>query len=291
MNQKSLNYQLYKVASETYQKSAETLSEAEAQEALRISQRKIHIEKAILSSPEATKISVPTAQIDQAMEALSQRYEDKTEFFTAIESLSLTQEEFYQALSRELHVEAVMDYVGSDSQSVSETDISLFYYMNTEKFNRPEIRTARHILISINDDSTENFREASFKKISAIQQRLQKKPTRFEEQALKHSECPTALQGGLLGDVKRGVLYPELEEVLFNLQAGEISNIAESELGFHVLRCDVIKQAGVAPLAEIADKLKFSLEERNRKQAQRKWLDALLKKVSSESNYEEIAHG
>ena len=67
-----------------------------------------------------------------------------------------------------------------------------------------------------------------------INAKLQKKPYKFAELALKHSECPTALQGGVLGIVPRGKLYPELDAVLFSIKAGEVSEIVESEIGFHL---------------------------------------------------------
>ena len=117
-----------------------------------------------------------------------------------------------------------------------------------EQFRRPETRLARHILITINDTIAENTRSAAGKRINAIQARLAKEPQRFEEQALKHSECPTALDGGKLGDLPRGKLFPELDKALFELKAGEVSGVLESELGFHVLRCDTITEAGVLGL-------------------------------------------
>jgi len=60
---------------------------------------------------------------------------------------------------------------------------------------------------------------------------------KFADLALKHSECPTALQGGVLGIVPRGKLYPELDAVLFSLKVGAVSDIVESEIGFHLLLC------------------------------------------------------
>lgn len=51
------------------------------------------------------------------------------------------------------------------------------------------------------------------------------------------------MEGGLLGNVTPGKLYPELEPVAFALTAGQISPVVESEIGFHILRCDEIHPA------------------------------------------------
>ena len=106
--------------------------------------------------------------------------------------------------------------------------------------------------------------------------RTKRKPKRFAEQAMKHSECPTAMQGGLLGKVPKGQLYPELDAVLFTMKAGEISEIVESPIGFHILYCEAVDQAGPVSFAEAKLKIKTKLEERRRRRCQRMWLNKLL---------------
>ena len=77
--------------------------------------------------------------------------------------------------------------------------------------------------------------------------------------ALKYSECPTALNGGLLGTVHRGKLYPELEPVAFALQPGELSAVATSPMGVHLLRCDNIEPARELSLAEATPSIRRHL--------------------------------
>jgi peptidyl-prolyl cis-trans isomerase SurA len=59
----------------------------------------------------------------------------------------------------------------------------------------------------------------------------------FATMAKKYSEDPgSASQGGDLGFVKRGVFYPEFEAAAFALQPGEISDVIESPVGFHIIQ-------------------------------------------------------
>lgn len=59
----------------------------------------------------------------------------------------------------------------------------------------------------------------------------------FAELAKRYSEDPgSASQGGDLGFVKRGVFYPEFEEAAFRLQQGEISELVESPIGYHIIQ-------------------------------------------------------
>lgn len=94
----------------------------------------------------------------------------------------------------------------------------------------------------------------------------------------------------MLGRVKKGLLYPEIEQVLFELPVGKVSDVVETEVGFHVVRCDEISPAGILPLEDVSEKLHEYLEERNKKQIQREWLDALMHKFQI-TNGGELAHG
>ena len=55
--------------------------------------------------------------------------------------------------------------------------------------------------------------------------------------AKKYSEDPgSAVQGGDLGFVKRGVFYPEFEAAAFTLEANQMSDIVESPVGYHIIQ-------------------------------------------------------
>ncbi len=60
---------------------------------------------------------------------------------------------------------------------------------------------------------------------------------RFSTLAVLYSEDPgSAKKGGELGFYGRGELYPEFEAVAFKLRDGEISEIVETEAGFHIIQ-------------------------------------------------------
>lgn len=59
----------------------------------------------------------------------------------------------------------------------------------------------------------------------------------FATMAKKYSEDPSsAKNGGDLGFVKRGVFYPEFESAAFALQPGELSDVVETPVGFHIIQ-------------------------------------------------------
>lgn len=238
-------------------------------------EREYSVEQRVLSSPEASAIHVTEYEVNQAIAKIHARYTDTTGMVHDMEEHGIDYQDLRNAITRELKVEAVLNHVSSQAADISDLDVQLAYHFHLEQFRRQELRVVRHILLTINPDFPENTREETARRISQIAKRLQQKPHRFEEQAQKHSECPTAMNGGLLGQVPRGQLYPELDDVLFIMQPGEVSDPIESPVGFHILYCEEIKPAGLIPFNEASPLIRKRLEDRAKRQCQRAWLKKL----------------
>jgi peptidyl-prolyl cis-trans isomerase C len=256
------------------------LDSASREQAWQDAQRQYQIEELALASTEAREIEISAAQVDEALTHVRGRYADEAHFIADIAANDLDLSAFRAALQRELQVEAVLEKVAARAVQVSTLDAKIYYHMHAQRFNRPETRTARHILITINPHYPENTREQAFTRIRSVAKRLQHKPQRFAEQAAKHSECPTAMNGGLLGRVGRGKLYPQLDTALFDLKAGHISSIIESELGFHVLYCEAIHPSGTMPYAEAEALIMTQLQQRRQRICQKHWLNEMQQRKS-----------
>ncbi len=265
-------YLVLKTAHSLYGKNPGALETEELRKVERMAARQFDLESRVLSSVEARDVVVPQATLEAALEEVRTRYPDQDAFRDDLAGNGLSIEAYEQSLVRELRVEAVLDKVGSRAAQVSDIDVELYYHYHPEQFRRPELRRARHILVTINEDMAENTATAARERIEAIAQRLAKDPKRFEEQALKHSECPTAMNGGLLGDAKRGQLFPELDKVLFEMEPMQISPILESPVGLHLLRCDEILCERVVPLADVWEKIRDRLFDNRKRVCQNAWL-------------------
>jgi len=269
-------YLALKAAQKLYGKAPAALQADESERVQSMAQRQHQLETRVLAAPEARDAMVPPSTLDAAMQEIRGRYPNEENFANDLAQNGLDEAGFAAALEREMKVEAILEKVGTGAESVSDMDVELYYQYHPEQFRRPETRLARHILVTVNDSIAENTCEAARKRIAEIAARLAKEPQRFEEQALKHSECPTALDGGKLGDLPRGKLFPELDTVLFELQAGEVSGVLESELGFHVLRCDAITEASVLGFAHARQHIRKLLEQKRKRVCQQAWVKQLL---------------
>jgi nitrogen fixation protein NifM len=271
----TLPYLVFRTAHGLFERPPAELTERELRHVRQVAKRQFDIETLVLSAPDASGVVVPDATLASSVKEIRGRYASDEAFHDALTAQDMDEALLTSALLRELKVEAVLERVSSRAARVSDIDVQIFYHMHRERFERTERRQASHILVTINPDMKDNTREAALTRISAVRKRLLKDGKRFAEQALKHSECPTAMNGGLIGDVERGKLFPSLDAALFEMEAGALSEVLESELGFHVLRCDSIRPAGVAPFKEVEPRIRLMMEEKRRKICQQGWMKEL----------------
>ncbi|NVK18801.1 MAG: nitrogen fixation protein NifM [Methylocystaceae bacterium] len=252
-------------------------SELTAQQKKTVSQtakRSLELEYKILASPEAKEVVIPTHSIAKALEEIEGRYENPDDFLKSLLANGLTIESMQTSLRRELWVEAVLDRVSSDIEEIEESEIIAFYQKNQSKFYTEETRFIRHILVTENDDYKENTKQAVAARLEEMKKALEDGGD-FAKLASENSECPTALNGGEVGTVKRGQLYPEIDEIAFSLEEGGIGGPVETEIGFHLVKCEAIAPARQASLFDAKEQIVTYLTEKKRTHAQRVWLHKL----------------
>lgn len=130
--------------------------------------------------------------------------------------------------------------------TVSEQEIKQFYDENVVQFKGTEERRASHILIGFGVSASAEQKATAKEKATGILTALRKKPARFEELAVKESQDPgSATKGGDLGSFGRGAMVKPFEDATFSLKINEISDLVESEFGFHIIKLTEISGKSV----------------------------------------------
>jgi len=268
-------YTLLRASLSLFKKPPADLDDQQLRQAERQAKNEYEIEARVLRSPEAIGVIISDSDVAHAFAEVRERFEDDDRFAAALADNRLSEKTLRDALFRQCKVNTVLEKVAARAPKVNEVEVGIFYHSHPEKFRVPERREARHILISINPDYPENSRENALRRITEIADILRRKPNKFANLALKNSECPTAFNGGELGTVVAGKLYPELDEALFNLKLNEISGVVETEIGFHLIQCTKILHAETLSLKKATPKIKQLMQDRYRRNCQRTWLASL----------------
>lgn len=278
------SYSLLRSALAIFKRTPKDLDDEELEIVNKQARNEHDIESRVLSSQEAQSVVVNDIAVEKAVQQIRERFEDEESFLFVLEQNDLDITSLRESLKRQCKVENVLAIIGAKSATISDIEVGIFYHMHPEKFRSPERRNASHILITINDEYTENQRDKALERINSIAKSLQKTPYKFADLAMLHSECPSALQGGELGTFPQGQLYPEIDEALFGLKKGQISDVIESEVGFHIVKCNSIAHAESISLKKAKPKILKLMQERAQRNCQRAWLASLPSVTSTQTN-------
>ncbi len=144
--------------------------------------------------------------------------------------------------------QAQIEYVVLDIESIAsrvsapEEELRKFYEQNVARYTVAEERRASHILIKAPKDAPAADREKAKAKAEALLAQLRKAPATFADVAKKNSEDPgSAERGGDLDFFARGAMVKPFEDAAYAMKAGEISNVVESDFGYHIIRLDAVR--------------------------------------------------
>lgn len=152
---------------------------------------------------------------------------------------------------------------------VTEKQVQDHFAANASKFGPPEERSASHILIAAPEGDA-NARKQAKARAEGLLAVIRKAPGTFAEVAKRESQDPgSAATGGSLGTFGRGMMVKPFEDAVFSMKQGEISNLVETQFGFHIIRLDGVNSSSPS-LASVRQQVEDDI--RNQ-QAQKQFAD------------------
>ncbi|MBW2476992.1 MAG: SurA N-terminal domain-containing protein [Deltaproteobacteria bacterium] len=144
---------------------------------------------------------------------------------------------------------------------ITEEQQERYYRRNLDKFDIPEQVKASHILIkadqNIDDKTREEKRLFAEKLLADI-----KGGQDFGELARAFSDDKaSAAKGGDLDYFTRNTMVPAFEQAAFNMQPGELSDIIETQFGFHIIKVEGYIEPGIKKLDDVRDEVEKGLRE------------------------------
>lgn len=176
--------------------------------------------------------------------AKKEGFENKAE---VKEQLQYVVDEF---LAREYLTQSVAEKV-----VVAEDDARRYYEKNLDKFAVPEEVQARHILVRVPFGGSDVEKREAKEKATNILEWL-RKGEKFETLAARYSEDPNSKDnGGELGYFPRGKMPKAFDSAAFSLKPGEISDIVETDHGYHIINVENRIEARLKSFEEVKSPL------------------------------------
>ena len=238
-----------------------------------------------------------SAQTQTAMNAFMQRREVQIFNFPAADYLGKISvsdadlqayydknKEKYQS-SESADIEYIVLDIESLRQSITlnEQDLKSYYEQNLQRLSSKEERRASHILITAAKDAPEAEKKTARVKAEELLKLVKTKPASFADVARKNSQDPgSAVKGGDLDFFGRGAMVKVFEDAAFSMKKSDISDLVESEFGYHIIQLTDIKAAKAQSFESLRPSMEADLK---KQQAQRKYAE--LAETFSNTVYEQ----
>ncbi|MHC4871324.1 MAG: peptidylprolyl isomerase [Planctomycetota bacterium] len=147
-------------------------------------------------------------------------------------------------------IKKIIDDIANSVPEVSPEDVKKYYDENTARFEVPEMVKASHIVK--HDVKTPEEKIKSKGELEKIKEQIDS-GTPFEDLAAQHSDCGD--NGGDLGYFPRGKMVQDFEDVVFNMEVGDVSDIFLTQFGYHIAKVYDKKEAKPTPFEEVSEKL------------------------------------
>jgi peptidyl-prolyl cis-trans isomerase C len=226
------------------------------------------------------ELGLEEAEIDKQVDEVLSRYGTEEQIKTTLMQAGLTREEIRDDVARgTLMRNAIEHYVSKLPQSTT-AEMETYYQEHMEEYAEPERVAASHILLRVTPELDAASKQAMREQAEKIREELIAGAD-FAELAQKHSDCESKTNGGNLGTFARGQVPPqmkEFEEAAFALEPGKISEVVETQFGFHIIRVSVHSQERVKEFDEVGEQLPEQIE----RDAVQAWFEELVRTAKVE---------
>lgn len=228
-------------------------------------------------------VTADTAKVDQQMAALEKQAGGPDKLASMLAQGGFTVEGYKKMMTEMSLVNQFIEEKVLPGITVTDEEAKAFYDENPKFFERPEEVHARHIIVRVPQDATEEQKAEAKKKIEAIQKRAAAGED-FAKLAQETSEGPSAKDGGDLGFFSHDRMVPAFADAAFALKPGEVSGVVETKFGYHVIKNEEVRPAGKVPFDEVKDRIKDSLKQ----QKMGAELDTILEKLRADAKIEQV---
>jgi len=222
--------------------------------------------KILLAEARDSDISISKQEIDQMINAQAEKAGGMDQFREMLNSNGIDLETFRSNIQKEMLIQSFLDQEIGKNITVTDEEILSAY-------KSPKTVTVRHILL-MTQNKEEAEKKAVLQEMEKIKKRVQAGED-FAELAKEFSEDPGSQKnGGLYENIERGVMVKPFEEAAFTVPEGEISDIVETQYGYHIIKVEE-RQMEERPLDQVREKIRQNIRKTRVEQEFTDYMDEL----------------
>ena len=223
-------------------------------------------------------ITVDPKAVATDLKRIKKGFATDADFKKFIAESGLTEPELQSDIERGHVINKLIEKQITALVVIPDREIKTFYDTHPNSFKKSEQVRASHILIKVDSQVETSVKDEKKARLKNIQKRL-KGGEDFAVLAREFSECPSNTKGGDLGYFGRGKMVKPFEDAAFKLKKGDVSDVVETQFGYHLIKVVDKKPASVVGYEDVKDKIGQYLKQEKTGKELKRYIEELRKKA------------
>lgn len=206
-------------------------------------------DKLVLSQAKRKGIKVEDKEIEEQLKTVKQRFKNDEEFYMTLEMQGITLRELEENYKSTIMARKLIDMDVSSKIVITPVEVINFYEKNKELFKKPKMAKVRAITIKVKPErdvaSAEEMAKALHKRITEGED--------FGNLAKEFSDSVYAEKLGDMGYIKQGEMMNKIDDVIFKLNIGQVSDVIKTDLGFHIFKVEDISPEELPTFEQVSE--------------------------------------
>lgn len=224
--------------------------------------RQLAVKAQLRKYAQANEVTVGETQIDNEVAQIEARLGGADALNEALERQGQDRDDLRRDIAEGKLLEGAVEYYRSHLPTPATEEVEQYYTSHKEQYTEEERVYPSHILLEATSETDPQVRQSQRAKADALRRQLVEGAD-FAALAREHSECPSAAEGGALGGFTRAQVMqmpPAFADAVLNQATGTVSEVVETQAGYHIIRVATHEQEHVRPLAEIEDQVTHDMQ-------------------------------
>ena len=234
--------------------------------------------KLLLQESKARKVAIPDADVEARIGEIRKQFPSEDVFMQMLIQRKMTLEQIRNDARQDMAIAKLIETEIAAKAAVKPEQIQDFYAKNPDQFKQDERVRASHILIAF-PEKADAAAKAQAKTTADQVLKDVKAGKAFAALAKQHSQDPgSAVNGGDLGFFQKGQMVGPFNDVAFTLAPGAVSDVVETQFGYHIIKVAEKQPSRTVPLEEVRPQVEQYLQNQNREQETEAFVKSLRSK-------------
>ena len=234
--------------------------------------------KLLLQESKARNVAIPDADVDARLAEIRKQFPSEDVFMQMLIQRRMTLEQIRTDARQDMAIAKLIETEIAEKAAVKPEQVQDFYAKNPDQFKQDERVRASHILIAFPEKADAAAKAQAKAKADQVLKDV-KSGKDFAALAKQHSQDPgSAVNGGDLGFFQKGQMVGPFNDVAFTLAPGAVSDVVETQFGYHIIKVAEKQPSRTVPLEEVRPQVEQYLQNQNRDQQTEAFVKSLRSK-------------